>query len=128
MVYIYSNGNNITYTRTKPQNVENYITLKRMLPIPHKNGYIPKLKADFNSKKCWFELEEIPLTPIQEKENELKTLKEKLESSFDLLIRFLEGDLSVTEYAETKLKRYELRTKIRAVESELLALKGEKNE
>ena len=128
MIYIYLNGNKVLYSKIKPPNIEEYITLKRMIPIPCKKGYKANLKADFKTEKCWFELEEIPLTPIQEKEKELKTLKDKLESSFDLLIRFLEGDLSVTEYAETKIKRHELRTKIKALEAELFVLKGENDE
>ena len=102
MIYIYENENTITYTRNKPQNTEKYIVLKRMLPIPRKNGYKAKLKANLEIQKCWFEFEKVPLTPIEKRETEIQELKSKLQNSFDLLIRFLEGDLDIAEYAETK--------------------------
>lgn len=125
MIYIYENGNTITYTRNKPQNTEKYIVLKRMLPIPQKNGYKAKLKANFETQKCWFEFEKIPPTPIEKRETEIQELKSKLQNSFDLLIRFLEGDLDITEYAETKKERQQIRAKIKELEAELIALKGE---
>ena len=127
MVYIYKNENNIIYTRKKPQNIEKYIILKRMLPIPQKKGYITKLQADFETQKLWFEFEKIPPTPLEEKQTELQELKDTLQNSFDLLIRFLEGDLSLSEYAETKSERQQIRARIKKLEAELVALKGENN-
>ena len=125
MVYIYKNENNIIYTRKKPQNVQECIILKRMLPIPQKNGYITKLKADFETQKLWFEFEKIPPTPFEEKETELQELKSNLQNTFDLLIRFLEGDIDISEYTETKKERQRIRGRIKTLEAEISALKGE---
>lgn len=125
MVYIYKKENNIIYTRKKPQNVQECIILKRMLPIPQKNGYITKLKADFETQKLWFEFEKIPPTPFEEKETELQELKSNLQNTFDLLIRFLEGDIDISEYTETKKERQRIRGRIKTLEAEILALKGE---
>ena len=106
-----------------PNNVEKYFELKRMIPIPFKKGYISKLKADFDNKKCWFELEKIPPTELEVKLQEEEKLNKQLQSSFDILLQFLEGEISITEYAKTQLDRKNIRNKIKTIREEINKIK-----
>lgn len=69
MVYIYENENKVIYTRNKPESIEKYMVLKRMIPIPQKRGYKAILKADFKNNTCWFELVATDLKNKEEKIN-----------------------------------------------------------
>lgn len=95
-----------------------------MIPVPFKRGYIPKLRADFENKKCWFELEKIPPTELELKQKEEENLNKELQSTFDILLQFLEGEISLTEYAKTQLERKNIRNKIKAIREEINKIKA----
>lgn len=89
---------------------------------------------DFDKHTINFENNEISfpilnkiLSKLEEKQEQIRLLREELRNSNQTLLDFLEGEISVTDYAETKLKRQSIRKEMKKIEAELLTLKGENN-
>lgn len=76
MIYIYEHENKIVYTKNKPESIEKYMVLKRMIPIPQKRGYKAILKADFKNNTCWFELKKTLSTDLKNKEEKINLYEE----------------------------------------------------
>ena len=90
-----------------------------MLPIPQKNGYRAKLKADFEVHKCWFELEKIPQTENEKRQEEILQLKQNLLDTDYQAIKYAEGYFSEEEYTPIKEQRQAWRDRINELEANL---------
>lgn len=92
--------------------------------VPEESGF-PSVYKDLVSsaveaKEAWDEYEDIQIfVPYTEKElaeHEIRILKGKLSETDYQAIKYAEGEMTAEEYAETKAKRSEWRTKINELE------------
>lgn len=76
-----------------------------------------------NEKIKYSKIEKI-LSKLEESEQLLAKYKEELKATSYILLDFLEGELTASDYSATKKKRQTLRQEIKALEKQILGLKG----
>lgn len=74
-----------------------------------------------NDRVSFSKVEKI-LTELERKKQELEELKRQITESNQTLLDFLEGEITMTEYAETKIKRKSLREQIKTLEAQIKLL------
>lgn len=119
MWYICDIDNNTVYTKDKPEQ-DPYIELERMIPIPNKKGYAPALKADYDTKKVWYDLIE---TNAHKWENEIIKLKDELANldypiikSYECSILGLPEPYTKEQLADLHLEKQKKRDRINELE------------
>lgn len=112
MYYYYKNNGVVIETKEKPHN-KKYIQLERALPVPQKNGYLPKL--NMNDSKVWYDLCE---TEKHKEKEEIEILKKKLSNTDYKAIKYAEGQLTEEEYGPIKQERQSWRNRINELELE----------
>jgi hypothetical protein len=58
MIYVFVRDGAVVYQKTRPEKFDKSIELPRMIPTPQKEGFIPKLCADFDTGRVWYEMVE----------------------------------------------------------------------
>lgn len=86
-----------------------------------------KYKVDIVENNISFSIFEEVLSEIESKKQQLRDAISELRNTNQTLLDFLEGEISIVDYAETKLKRRNLRTNIKKLEIEIaeLNMRGE---